>query len=118
MKRGGGKGSGKGSGEGSGGSQVVLVTYMLTFATVIIGYSYFVLTGSEYTFEGLRRTLEKRKLAKLLRRKHYDEATFRKLQEAVLMREEEVKKLLEEIKHDPVSLHLKDPSSPIVPPKV
>jgi len=90
------------------------VTYMLTFATVLIGYSYFVLTGSEYTFEGLRKTFEKRKLAKLLKRKQFDEATYNKLQEAVLLRQDEVKRLLEEIEHDPVSLHLKNPERPIV----
>jgi len=87
---------------------------MLTFATVLIGYSYFVLTGSEYTFEGLRKTIEKRKLAKLIRRKHFDEATYKKLQEAVLIREEEIKRLLEDLEHDPVSLHLKNPSKPVV----
>jgi len=86
------------------------VTYMLTFATVLIGYSYFVLTGSEYTFEGLRRTLEKRKLVKLIRKKQFDEATYNKLQEEALVRQEEVQRLLEEIKLDPVSLHLKNPS--------
>jgi cell division protein FtsB len=90
------------------------VTYMLTFAVVLIGYSYFVLTGSEYTFEGLRKTLERRKLAKLLRRYNFDEATFRKLQDAVMVREKEVQRLLEDLQLDPVSLHLKDPSRPIV----
>jgi len=90
------------------------VTYMLTFATVLIGYSYFVMTGSEYTFEGLRKTLEKRKLAKLLKRKQFDEETYKKLQEALLLREDEVKRLLEAMEGDPVSLHLKNPSKPIV----
>lgn len=91
------------------------VTYMLTFATVLIGYSYFVLTGSEYTFEGLRRTIEKRKLVKLIRRRGFDEATYEKLKKAILVREEEVQRLLEEIELDPVSLHLKNPDSPVNP---
>jgi hypothetical protein len=90
------------------------VTYMLTFAVVLIGYSYFVLTGTEYTFEGLRRTLERRKLNKLLRKYNFNEATFEKLKEAVQMREHEVLRILEDIKSDPVTLHLKDPSNPVV----
>lgn len=90
------------------------VTYMLTFATVLIGYSYFVLTGSEYTFEGLRKTLEKRKLAKLIRKQNFDEKTYEKLQQALQVRRDEVQRLLEDIEHDPVSLHLKDPSKPVV----
>lgn len=90
------------------------VTYMLTFATVLIGYSYFVLTGSEYTFEGLRKTLEKRKLAKLIRKQNFDEKTYEKLQQALQVRRDEVQRLLEDIEHDPVSLHLKDPSQPVV----
>ncbi len=87
---------------------------MLTFAVVLIGYSYFVLTGTEYTFEGLRRTLEKRKLAKLIRRTGFNEALFAKLKSVVNAREHEVLRLLEDIKSDPVSLHLKDPANPIV----
>jgi hypothetical protein len=86
---------------------------MLTFAVVLIGYSYFVLTGTEYTFEGLRRTLEKRKLQKLIRKYNFDEATFEKLKQAAQMRESEVLRILEDIKSDPVTLHLKDPSVPI-----
>lgn len=91
------------------------VTYMLTFGVVLLGYSYFVLTGSEYTFEGLRKTLEKRKLAKLIRRYNFNEALFAKLKSVVNMREHEVLRILEDIKSDPVTLHLKDPAhNPIV----
>jgi len=90
------------------------VTYMLTFAVVLLGYSYFVLTGTEYTFEGLRRTLERRKLIKLIKKNNFDEATFEKLKQAVQIREFEVQRILEDIKSDPVTLHLKDPSKPIV----
>lgn len=87
---------------------------MLTFAVVLIGYSYFVLTGSEYTFEGLRRTLEKRKLAKLIRRSGFNEEAYTKLQNALQIRQEEVSHLLEEIEQDPISLHLKNPEKPVV----
>lgn len=87
---------------------------MLTFAVVLIGYSYFVLTGSEYTFEGLRRTLEKRKLAKLIRRSGFNEEAYTKLQNALQIRQDEVSHLLEEIEQDPISLHLKNPEKPVV----
>jgi hypothetical protein len=86
---------------------------MLTFAVVLIGYSYFVMTGTEYTFEGLRKTLERRKLAKLLKKYNFDEATFLKLKEAVNIREHEVLRILQDIKSDPVTLHLKNPSVPL-----
>jgi len=89
------------------------VTYMLTFATVMIGYSYFLMTRNEYTYEGLRKTLEKRGLAKMFRRKQFDEISYKKLQDAVLLREQEVLRILEDIRSDPVTLHLKDPSKPV-----
>ncbi len=87
---------------------------MLTFATAMIGYSYFVLTGSEYTYEGLRKTLEKRGLAKQIRRNNFDEAQYNKLKNALQIREHELRHLLEKISQDPISLHLKNPSVPLV----
>jgi len=76
------------------------VTYMLTFATALIGYSYFVLTGSEYTFEGLKRTLRERRLSKLIKRSGFDEAKFKQLHIALQNKETKLHKILEEIAHN------------------
>jgi hypothetical protein len=75
------------------------VTYMLTFATALIGYSYFVLTGSEYTFEGLKRTLRERRLKKLIRKSGFDEKKFNELHTALRLKENRLHRILDDINH-------------------
>jgi len=76
------------------------VTYMLTFATALIGYSYFVFTGSEYTFKGLKRTLKERRLKKLIKKTGFDEAKFKQLHLALQTKETKLHKVLDEIAHN------------------
>lgn len=76
------------------------VTYMLTFATALIGYSFFVFTGSEYTFEGLKRTLKERRLNKLIKKTGFDEAKFKQLHLALQNKETKLHKILDEITHN------------------
>lgn len=88
------------------------VTYMLTFATALIGYSFFVFTGSEYTFEGLKRTLKERRLKKLIQRTGFDEARFKQLHLALQQKENKLHKILDEIAHNgPLPI-----PSPVPPP--
>jgi len=75
------------------------VTYMLTFGTALIGYSWFLLTGSEYTYEGLKKTLRDRKLKKLIRSTGFDETRFRQLSQALDIKERRLAKILDDIHH-------------------
>lgn len=81
-----------------------IVTYMLTFATALIGYSFFVLTGSEYTFEGLKKTLRERRLKKLIKKTGFDEGKFKQLHLALSNKEHALHKILEEIAHNGTNL--------------
>jgi len=69
------------------------VTYMLTFGTALIGYTFFVATGSEYTYEGLKKTLQHRKLDKLIKKTHFDEVKFSQLSQELQKKEFNYKKL-------------------------
>lgn len=89
------------------------VTYMLTFGTALIGYTYFVLTGSEYTYEGLKKTLRERKLTKLIRRSGFDEEKFKRLQHTITIKDEQLHKILEDIRHSGVT-PVNDISSPSI----
>jgi len=73
------------------------VTYMLTFATALIGYTFFVLTGSEYTYEGLKRTLQQRKLTKLAKKNQFAEPKFAQLKQELHNKELEFTKLSKEM---------------------
>jgi hypothetical protein len=44
------------------------VTYILTFSTAVIGFVYFVVTQSDYTYESLWNKWAHRRRAKLIRR--------------------------------------------------
>src|SRR3990167_2137999 len=48
------------------------VTYMITFITVTGSLSYFAITGSEYTYEGLHQSIAKRRLEKVMKRNNFD----------------------------------------------
>eukprot|EP01133_Synstelium_polycarpum_P001531 gene1531-1787_t len=55
------------------------VTYFVSFGTVLIGYTYFTLTKTEYTFEALNATLFKRKQAKFIRKQNFPIDEFNRL---------------------------------------
>jgi len=91
------------------------VTYMLTFVTAIIGLTYFNLTDTEYTYEGLKRTLTNRKLAKLYRSKGFDAATFEKLKQDILLNENHINRLKFELRPataSAVSAKVSEPAGP------
>ncbi|EGG18565.1 hypothetical protein DFA_04059 [Cavenderia fasciculata] len=69
------------------------VTYFVSFGTVLIGYTYFTLTKTEYTFEALTDTLFKRKQAKLFNKLKFPVGEYNKLLELLDTKEEELKKL-------------------------
>jgi len=72
------------------------VTYMLTFGTAIIGYTFFVMTGSEYTYEGLKRTLQIRKLRKLEIKTKFDTQKYTQLIQELHDKEQNFESLAKE----------------------
>jgi len=92
------------------------VTYMLTFATALIGYSWFVATGTEYTYEGLMKSLEHRRLDKLIKKTNFPETQFQKLSKALAMKEDDVARTAEQLEYhnieNPYTSKNTPPSSP------
>jgi len=80
---------------------------MLTFATALIGYTYFVLTGSEYTYEGLKRNISERRFNKLIEKTGFDEQRYKVLQRALNIKHEQLVKILEDIHHTGVVASIK-----------
>lgn len=66
------------------------VTYMLTFTTGIGAMAYFTHTGTEYTYEALRRHLAEGRLKKLYRKHNFDINRYQELQRAVVQTEVEL----------------------------
>eukprot|EP01111_Echinosteliopsis_oligospora_P003038 TRINITY_DN1488_c0_g1_i1.p1 TRINITY_DN1488_c0_g1~~TRINITY_DN1488_c0_g1_i1.p1 ORF type:complete len:339 (+),score=100.53 TRINITY_DN1488_c0_g1_i1:99-1115(+) len=91
------------------------VTYMLTFATALIGYSWFVATGTEYTYEGLMKSLEHRRLNKLIKKTGFNEAQYQKLSRALAMKQEDVERTIEQLEYH--SVHEKG-FNPATAPKI
>jgi len=55
------------------------ITYFITFGTGIVGWMYFTLTKTEWTYQNLRDKIADRRRAKLYKRSNYDLKRFEKL---------------------------------------
>lgn len=67
------------------------VTYMLTFSTAALGFSYFLFTKNEYTYESLRDRLARRRRDKLFKKLGFDENKYQSLLQQIESLKEDLK---------------------------
>ncbi|GAM19551.1 hypothetical protein SAMD00019534_027260 [Acytostelium subglobosum LB1] len=71
------------------------ITYFVSFGTVLLGYTYFSITKTEYTFEALRNHLFKGKQAKLFKRQSFPIEEYNRLHALLAKRQQELAQLTE-----------------------
>jgi len=88
------------------------VTYMLTFATALIGYGFFVLTGSEYSYEGLKRNIKDRRFEALVKKTGFDEIQYQRIKRAIATKEGVLHSTLDDLYHTSVLASFKKSNPP------
>ncbi|KAK5580281.1 hypothetical protein RB653_000297 [Dictyostelium firmibasis] len=76
------------------------VSYFLTFGSVLIGYTYFTMTKTEFTYEALNHRLFSKRQDKLFRRNNFPKEDYGNLVETIDKKEKELRELELATKYD------------------
>ncbi|KAM9957923.1 hypothetical protein ACTFIW_012899 [Dictyostelium discoideum] len=76
------------------------VSYFLTFGSVLIGYTYFTMTKTEFTYEALNHRLFSKRQDKLFKRNNFPKEDYENLVHAIDKKEKELKELELATKYD------------------